>query len=127
MATNKRSDSSRSMFVFVDAVYDRERDIQEVEQMGAIDLRQCYVNGVVPGSVPLNEMEFNGVSSPSSLMCRPQDVFERLRQREYVTGLLQQMNDADKKRIAEKALSAAAAVNQVSAPQPVSVVTSGES
>ena len=71
MATTKNSDSSRPMFVFVDAVFDRARDIQEVEQVGAIDLRQCYVNGVVPGSVPLNEMEFNGVSSPSSLMSRP--------------------------------------------------------
>lgn len=117
----------RPMFVDVPMFYDPEVDRQEVEQFGALDLKQAYLSGVIPGDLPNIEDSFSGASDPRTLMNRAMDVFEHMRQVEYVQGCLKGLT-AEQRKGAEKALSAAESARTVTGegPKPETTVTSGE-
>lgn len=51
------------------------RDLQIVEQIGAIDLREAYATGIVEGSLEGVEGSTNGIEDPSSIIGKPDDVF----------------------------------------------------
>lgn len=67
--------------------YNPKADLHVVDLASAgIDLRSAYVHGVVPGNVTAADMDYNDVEDPSSMMTRPSDSFEAMRQSEYVKG-----------------------------------------
>lgn len=67
--------------------YNPLSDLHCVDPVSAgIDLRTAYVNGVVPGNVSAADMDYNDVADPSSMMNRPADAFEAMRQTDYVKG-----------------------------------------
>lgn len=73
--------------------YNPVTDLHVVDGASAgVDLRQAYVNGVVPAGAAGAEMDFNGVDDPSTLMNHPSDVFEGLRQNDYVKSALAAAN-----------------------------------
>lgn len=69
--------------------YDPEVDLHKVDPEGVLDLREAFVNGMIPADVSVDDTRFNGVADPSVLMERPKDSFERMRQYEYVKSSLQ--------------------------------------
>lgn len=68
--------------------FDPVKDRHEVDQFGFINLREAYEHGTVNGAVSFDAEKFNGVSDASTLMNRPRDVFEAMRQSEYVKSVL---------------------------------------
>lgn len=67
-------------------VYNRKKDLHPVEQLGFVDLRESFVNGVIPADVSSDTLEFNGVEDPDTIMHRGSDVFENIRNREVVVA-----------------------------------------
>lgn len=73
-------------FITIDLVYDKVRDLEEVDQFGAIDLRTAFLNNCVPDNVEISAESFNGVEDAQSLIGRPSDVFDAIRKAEYVSS-----------------------------------------
>lgn len=65
-------------------VYNPQKDNAPVDQVGFVNLRDAYVNSVIPGDLSVETSEFNGVDDPSSLLGRSHDVFESIRKGQYV-------------------------------------------
>lgn len=59
-------------------------DLHAVNPLGEVNLRKAFVNGSVEGMVAFSDESFNGVQDPGSLLPRPKDQFERMRQGQYV-------------------------------------------
>lgn len=64
--------------------FDAVKDLTEVDQIGYIDLATAYVNGVVSGDVNPDQLTFNQIEDPSSILGRPADEFDAIRMRDYV-------------------------------------------
>lgn len=101
--TRKNLFDSRPMFVARNYDFDPNRDLQEVEQFGFVNLAQSFDKGIIPGGVDLTEQDFNGVNNPGSLIPRSMDVFDGLRKRDYVQAQLSRLN-AEEREKAEKAM-----------------------
>lgn len=72
--------------------YNPECDLHVVDgAIAGVDLRQAYINGVVPAGVSASTSEFNDVEDPSTLMNHPSDTFEAMRQSEHVRGALKKV------------------------------------
>lgn len=71
-------------FTPVLCVFDKERDIVEVDQFGAIDLRAAFISGTVPGDLIADPEAYNGVEDPASLLGKPSDTFDAIRKAQYV-------------------------------------------
>lgn len=65
-----------------------DRDICEVDQVGFLDLRDAFSKGSVNGDFAVTSSESFNEASPDTLMRRPLDQFEALRQRDYVRFVL---------------------------------------
>lgn len=72
--------------MFRDCKYDAEKDIQSVDNVGWIDLGEAIKNGYVPGSIDADEMAYNEIEDPASMMNYASDVFELMRQGDYIKG-----------------------------------------
>lgn len=64
--------------------FDKIKDMAEVEQFGYINLAQAYANGVVEGSANPDQLSFNQIEDPASIMGKPSDEFEAINMRSYV-------------------------------------------
>lgn len=69
-------------------VVDLSVDRSEVDQFGFVDLRSAFENGIVPGNMSFEDETFNGVAAPALLLPHSQDVFESIRQSNYVASRL---------------------------------------
>lgn len=61
-------------------VYNPLTDVQPVDQFGFIDLVKAKETGTIPANISGVEVDYNGVDDPSSLLNRPADQFEAMRQ-----------------------------------------------
>lgn len=59
-------------------VYNKEKDLCEVDQFGWIDLRQAYLTHTIPGNVNPEELEFDGDETldPRNILGRPSSNFD---------------------------------------------------
>lgn len=73
-------------FTTIDYGFDEVKDLAEVDQFGAIDLRSAFVNSSVPENVEISAESFNGVDDAQSLVGRPSDVFDAIRKADYVAS-----------------------------------------
>lgn len=73
-------------FATIDFVFDEIKDLAEVDQFGAIDLRSAFLNSSVPDNVEISAESFNGVDDAQSLVGRPSDVFDAIRKADYVAS-----------------------------------------
>lgn len=64
--------------------YNPLRDLNPVDQVGFVDLRDAYVNHSLPGNLSVTLEDYNGVDDPSSLIGCSRDVFEAYRKAQYV-------------------------------------------
>lgn len=67
-------------------IYDEVEDIQAVEQVGYIDIGEAIKNGYVPASIDADDMVYNGIEEPASIMDKADDVFSLYRQKDYINS-----------------------------------------
>lgn len=65
-------------------IYNENKDIQAVDQVGWIDLGEAIANGYVPGNIEGDDMVYNDIEDPQSMMHYASDTFELYRQADYV-------------------------------------------
>lgn len=70
-----------------DLVFNEERDIQEVDQFGFIDLAECLANGEVPTLIDGEDVSYNGIEDPSAILGKPDDIFSLYRMNDYVQSV----------------------------------------
>lgn len=61
-----------------DIKYDPIRDLQPVDQVGFIDLKNALAHSAVPSQLPDSEVEYNGIDEPAAIGGKPTDIFEAL-------------------------------------------------
>lgn len=76
-------------------MFNKLRDIQEVDQFGFLDLNAAMASNSVPSDLAQLGSESYNEASPDSLMHRPKDVFEGMRQRDYVKNAVSAANRSD--------------------------------
>lgn len=59
-------------------MYNPDRDLQDVDQFGYIDLNRAYVEGVVLGDTKSDARQYNNIEDPRSIIGRPDDTFDAL-------------------------------------------------
>lgn len=64
--------------------YDEVKDLQAVDVTGFIDLAEAIRNGYIPASIEVDDMLYNEIEDPASIMHNASDVFELYRQADYV-------------------------------------------
>lgn len=74
--------------------YDPRIDLHPVDQFGFVDLNKAYVDGTISGDVAISDERFNGCQDPSTLLPRPKDRFEAMRQADYVRSQLKSSAEA---------------------------------
>lgn len=65
-------------------VYNKDKDIAEVDQFGYVDLRQAFENGYVPGDTGVVDENFNDIDDPRSIVGKPGDAFEAMRMQDKI-------------------------------------------
>ena len=64
--------------------YNEVTDIKAVDQIGWIDIGEAIKNGFVPGSLEADDMVYNEIDDPASMMHTASDTFELYRQADYI-------------------------------------------
>lgn len=66
------------------ASFDKDKDLQEVDQFGYIDLVKSFQNGYVAGDVESVAENYNDIEDPSSIVGKPRDCFEAMRMQDVI-------------------------------------------
>lgn len=53
-------------------------DICEVDQFGFVDLRIAFETHTIPGDLNPDDMSFNEIDDPSSIIGKPSDIFSAI-------------------------------------------------
>ena len=77
------------------ALYDPRVDLHPVDQCGFVDLNKAYVDGTISGDVAISDERFNGVQDPDTLLPRPKDRFDAMRQADFVKSQLKSAKAAE--------------------------------
>lgn len=64
--------------------FNSDRDLQEVDQFGYIDLVKAFQNGYVPGDVESVAENYNDIENPESIIGKPRDCFEAMRMQDII-------------------------------------------
>lgn len=56
--------------------YDPIRDLQPVDQVGAVDLVKAHAMGSLPSNIESGDLLYNEIDDPRSIGARPSDTFE---------------------------------------------------
>lgn len=70
-------------------------DIREVDQIGFLDVGLAFASGSIDGSLAVSSSESFNEASPDSLLHRPKDIFEGMRQRDYVKSAVSAVNQSE--------------------------------
>lgn len=70
--------------MFRECTYDETKDLQPVDKIGWIDVADAVKNGYVPASIESDDMVYNEIEDPASIMHNASDVFELYRQADYI-------------------------------------------
>lgn len=83
--------------------YDSSCDIQEVDQIGYVDLNRSIEAGFVPNDLGSFESQFDGEEvDPESLLGKPSDRFEAMRMQESLAKGITDKVKADKAKAPKK-------------------------
>lgn len=61
-----------------DFLFDKKRDLQDVDQMGYVNLHDAVKNGVIPSNLSFDESSYNDIEDPRSILGKPRDKFEAM-------------------------------------------------
>lgn len=74
--------------------FNPKRDKVAVEPFGSIDLKNAFVTGVIPSTLPETDELYNGIEDPCSILGKPTDVFEAIAMESQINSY--QSPDKDK-------------------------------
>lgn len=74
--------------------FNPRRDLMEVDQIGFLNLNEAFASGSVSGDFAVTSSDAFNEASPDSLMHRPKDIFEGMRQRDYVKSAVSAANQS---------------------------------
>lgn len=66
------------MFPKQDCHYNPERDINPVDPEGVVNLKDAFVNGLIPDDVSVGDAEYDNNDNPRSIIGRPSNEFEAI-------------------------------------------------
>lgn len=66
--------------------YNKDRDLAEVSQHGAVDLSELLSHGVVPSDLNVVAESFNDIEDPKAVYGRPSDQFEAISMSKTLTA-----------------------------------------
>lgn len=75
-------------------VYNKKCDLYPVDQVGFLDLRSAFVNGVVDGNFSISDESYNA-ASPADLMHRPLDNFDAMRQADMIKSSMAAQSETE--------------------------------
>lgn len=81
--------------------YNPKVDRSEVDQFGFVNLNEAFEKGIIPANAGMTDESFNGVAAPGILIPHAQDVFESLRQTNYVRSVLKVAASKEREKLAE--------------------------
>lgn len=58
--------------------YNADKDLEQVDQFGFINLREAVANGVIPASAQVAEDSYNEIEDLDSIVGKPSDIFEAM-------------------------------------------------
>jgi|BioPla2DNA2_1021312.scaffolds.fasta_scaffold09119_7 hypothetical protein len=64
--------------------FSKDRDVQEVDQFGFVDINQSLSNGYVPSELSFEDSAFDGINIPDAVLDRPADVFDAMRMQDVL-------------------------------------------
>lgn len=82
--------------------YNPDVDRSEVDQFGFVNLNEAFEKGIIPANAGMTDDSFNGVAAPGILLPHAQDVFESLRQTNYVQSVLKAAASKEREKLAEE-------------------------
>lgn len=82
--------------------FDKAKDVKPVDQFGFVDLRSAFEHGYVPGNVDVDEMDYNDIDNPASIIGKPEDAFEAMRMQDYLVNGVKSASAADANQSSEK-------------------------
>ena len=82
--------------------FDKNRDVQEVDQFGFVDLVKAFQNGYVPGDLEGDDSAYNDIEDPSSIVGKPHDPFEAMRMQDSIVKSVQNSEAAKPSSTDEK-------------------------
>ena len=65
--------------MYCECKYNPEKDIQQVDDFGYVDLVDVMAKGEVPGDIGIDESLYNDIDDPSTIFGKPYDNFSALR------------------------------------------------
>lgn len=69
--------------------FDKDKDIQEVDQFGFVDLCKSSAEGFVPNDIGTSADSFDGKEvDPESILGKPSDRFEAMRMQESLASAI---------------------------------------
>lgn len=66
--------------------YNPEKDIQEVDQFGYVDIAKANATSSIDVQLQLQEERYNGIEDPRSIGARPSDIFEAAQANKAIAG-----------------------------------------
>lgn len=75
--------------------YDATKDLQPVDKVGWVDIAEAVKNGYVPASINAEDMVYNEIEDPASVMPQADDVFAMYRQADYIKGYKPSSSESD--------------------------------
>lgn len=66
--------------------YNPEKDIQEVDQFGFVDIAKANATSSIDVQLQLQEERYNGIEDPRSIGTRPSDIFEAAQANKVIAG-----------------------------------------
>lgn len=67
--------------------FDPIRDIEPVSQTGWINLYEAYATHTIPSVIDDSEVAYNEIENPSSILGKPNDIFEATRMQSYINSV----------------------------------------
>ena len=65
--------------MYCECKYNPEKDIQQVDDFGYVDLVDVMAKGEVPGDIGIDESLYNDIDDPSTIFGKPYDNFSAIR------------------------------------------------
>lgn len=82
-----------------ECLFNKKKDLCEVEQFGFVDTVKAEASGFVPPDLSPSVDSFDGVEvDPESIVGKPHDAFEAMRMQEKLAnGIMERVGKSDKK------------------------------
>lgn len=79
--------------------YNELVDINEVDQIGYVDLRMAYETQTIPGNLNPEDMSYNDIDDPASIAGKPSDIFGAIQAgQKYASFMEGQASEEDKSK-----------------------------